>query len=688
MTPITALKGIGEAIASRLDKLGIESVEDVLFHFPLRYQDRTRVLPIGQLRSDLNALIAGRVLSARVAYGRRRTLLVEVGDESGTVQLRFFHFSTAQERSFAQGSEVYAYGECRLARGRPEMIHPEYRFTADRPVPVERCYTPVYPSTEGVQQKNLLKITDQALAWLAQPENRLKELLPPDMREGIGKLSLQEAINLIHRPPAGTDLQSLANGHNPAHRRLAFEELLANMLSLKRLRSEEHRRKAIALKCEGKLFGKLLEQLPFELTAAQKRVIAEVREDIARPRPMMRLAQGDVGSGKTLVAVAALLQAIECGYQAALMAPTEILAEQHASNLRPLMEALGVTMCMVSGRQKAKERSALLRHIRQGAARLVIGTHALFQEAVEFENLSLIVVDEKHRFGVHQRLLLKEKGKEEDCDPHQLIMTATPIPRSLAMVMYADLDYSVIDEMPPGRKPIQTVALSEERRAEVVKRIGEACAQGAQAYWVCTLIEGSETLQCRTAEDSFRHLKKHLPKLRMGLVHGQLHPSKKEEAMQKFKRGEIDVLVATTVVEVGVDVPNASLMVIENAERMGLAQLHQLRGRVGRGERQSACVLVYKPPLSDKAKRRIEILRKSNDGFEIAREDMRLRGPGEIMGTRQTGQMYFRVADLSRDAELVRHVTQIAEEFLLEHPQLSNELIDRWLGRLARYAEV
>lgn len=688
MTPITELKGVGAGIALRLGKLGIESIEDVLFHFPLRYQDRTRVLPIGHLRSDMNALIAGRVISARVAYGRRRTLLVEIGDKTGMVRLRFFHFSNAQEKSFVQGYEVYAYGECRLVRGRPEMVHPEYRFTGGRPVPVEQYYTPVYPSTEGVQQRNMLKITTQALVWLAHPDNKLKELLPPDMHECVRELSLQEAIHLIHRPPAGTDLQSLADGCNPAHRRLAFEEILANMLSLKRLRSEGNHRQAVALKCEGELFRKLRAQLPFELTAAQKRVIAEVHKDIEQPRPMMRLVQGDVGSGKTLVAVAALLQAIECGYQAALMAPTEILSEQHASNLHPLMESLGVAMCVITGRQKAKERSALLRHIRQGVARLVVGTHALFQEAVEFENLSLIVVDEKHRFGVHQRLLLKEKGEGGDCDPHQLIMTATPIPRSLAMVMYADLDYSVIDEMPPGRKPVQTVALSEDRRDEVVKRIGDACTQGTQAYWVCTLIEESETLQCRTVEDSFQYLKKHLPRLRFGLVHGQLYPDKKEEVMRKFKDGDIDVLVATTVVEVGVDVPNASLMVIENAERMGLAQLHQLRGRVGRGEHRSTCVLVYKPPLSEKARKRIEVLRRSNDGFEIAREDMRLRGPGEIMGTRQTGQMCFRVAELSRDAELVAYITRIAENFLLENPQLSNDLIDRWLGHLARYAEV
>ena len=688
MTPVTELKGVGEEVSSRLVKLGIESIEDVLLHFPLRYQDRTRVRTIGDLYPGCEALVTGRVHAARVAYGRRRMLTIAISDATGSMRLRFFHFSIAQYKSFTAGQEVCFYGECRQVKGILEMIHPEYRFTTGQPLPLESYYTPVYPTTEGLHQKSLLKITEQALQWLAHDENRLDELLPPDVDDCVGDFSLQEAICLIHRPPAETDMQALTEGRHPARHRLVFEELLANVLSLKRLRSEEHRRKAAALQCRGELFEKLLGQLSFQPTAAQNRVIDEVRRDIGQPRPMMRLVQGDVGSGKTLVAAAALLQAIECGYQAALMAPTEILAEQHNGNFRALLEPLGVTMCLISGRQKAREREALLRYVRQGVTQLVIGTHALFQEAVEFNRLALIVVDEKHRFGVHQRLLLKQKGEAGDCDPHQLIMTATPIPRSLAMVMYADLDHSVIDEMPPGRKPVRTVALSEKRRSEVIEHVGEACRDGAQVYWICTLIEESESLQCRAAEDSFAHLGERLPDVKLGLVHGQLSSAEKESVMRKFKSGEISVLVATTVVEVGVDVPNASLMVIENAERMGLAQLHQLRGRVGRGAQQSTCVLVYSPPLSEKAARRIEVLRQSNDGFEIARDDMRMRGPGEIMGTRQTGQMCFRVANLGQDTELLQKVTQLAGGFLRDNPELSAKLIDRWLGRLARYAEV
>ena len=687
MVPITELKGIGSDTAERLAKLGIESIEDVLFHFPLRYQDRTRVRQISEIRPGIEAIVAGRVYSARVIYGRRRTLIVEMGDSTGVLQLRFFHFSTAQQKSFAPEQELYVYGECRRVRGKLEMIHPEYRFTGGRPVPVADYYTPIYPTTDGLHQKSFLKITTQALNWLTEPEHQLEELLPLDIDESLGELSLQKSIELIHRPPIGTDLETLVEGQHPARQRLVFEELLANMLSLKRLRHQDDERKAVALKCKGEMFEKLLKQLPFEPTEAQKRVIAEVRRDIQQTKPMMRLVQGDVGCGKTLVAIATVLQAIECGYQAALMAPTEILAEQHASNFRSAMETLGIKTCLLSGRQKAREKEAVLRYIRQGITQLVIGTHALFQETVEFHNLGLIVIDEKHRFGVKQRMLLKEKGME-GCEPHQLIMTATPIPRSLAMVMYADLDHSVIDEMPPGRKPVQTVAISDQRRDEVIDRIGEVCTQGAQAYWICTLIEESESLQCRAAEDSFKYLKKVLPNLSLGLVHGQLDSAEKEAVMTQFKNGEIDVLVATTVVEVGVDVSNASLMVIENAERMGLAQLHQLRGRVGRGAQQSTCVLVYKPPLSDKATQRIEILRKSNDGFEIAQEDMKLRGPGEIMGTRQTGQQYFRVANLARDGKVLQRINKMVEPFLLNNPEISTKLIDRWLGYLTRYGEV
>ena len=690
---VTELKGVGPGVAARLEKLGLHSIEDLLFHFPLRYQDKTRVVPIGGLTPGQPALIEGRVESAQVAYTGRRVLVVRVSDQSGWLQLRFFHFSMAQKAGFKPGQKLYAYGEVRAARAALEIIHPEYRLIGDaQSALTEAHYTPVYPTTEGLHQKSLRRLTQAAVEWLRKPGNELEELLPDEwadqLADDAGAISTQEAICLFHKPPAGTDLAALTEGRHPARKRLVFEELLANILSLKRLRAKHRRYKAEALVCEGRLFEKLVAGLPFTLTGAQNKVIGEILEDVRGSSPMMRLVQGDVGSGKTVVATAALLQAIESGFQAALMAPTEILAEQHFNNLREWLEPLGVRVCVVSARQKARARQAALRQIRQGQAQLVTGTHALFQEAVDFSRLALIVVDEQHRFGVHQRLLLKEKGAHGDFQPHQLIMTATPIPRSLAMTMYADLDYSVIDALPPGRKRIKTVALPEQRRDEVIERLHESCRNGVQAYWVCPLIEESESLQCRAAEESHRYLSGVMPGFKLGLIHGNLGGDEKESVMRAFKGGEINVLVATTVIEVGVDVPNATLMIIDNAERLGLAQLHQLRGRVGRGERQSTCVLIYSPPLSEKAARRIGIMRKSSDGFEIAAEDMRLRGPGEILGTRQAGQIHFRVADLSQDAGQIQQVLKMADDFAGQYPRHAEKMIERWLGRFSRYAEV
>jgi len=625
---VTELKGVGPGTAARLEKLGLHTVEDLLFHFPLRYQDKTRIAPIGGLAPGQTALIEGCVESAQIAYTGRRVLVVRVSDASGQLQLRFFHFSMAQQAGFRPGQKLCAYGEVRAARAALEIIHPEYRLLADdRQTPTDAHYTPVYPATEGLHQKSLRKLTQAAIEWFGQPGNGLEELLPAEctqqLGDGAAAISAQQAIGLLHKPPAGTDLAALTEGRHPARKRLVFEELLANILSLKRLRAKSRRHKAEALACEGRLFARLVKSLPFTLTGAQDKVIGD-----------------------------------------------------------------GVRVCIVSARQKARTRQAVLRQIRQGQAQLVTGTHALFQEAVEFSNLALIVVDEQHRFGVHQRLLLKEKGARGDCRPHQLIMTATPIPRSLAMTMYADLDYSVIDALPPGRKQIKTVALPEQRRDEVIERLHESCRDGVQAYWVCPLIEESESLQCRAAEESHRYLSGVMPGFRLGLIHGNLGGDEKESVMRAFKAGDIHVLVATTVIEVGVDVPNATLMIIDNAERLGLAQLHQLRGRVGRGERQSTCVLLYAPPLSEKAARRIGVMRKSGDGFEIAAEDMRLRGPGEILGTRQAGQIHFRVADLSQDAGQIRQVLQVADGFLERHPQRADKLIERWLGRFSRYAEV
>lgn len=688
MTALTVLPGIGSVAEASLNKLDINCVEDLLFHFPLRYKDKTRIKHIAALNIGDEALIEGVLESARVAYEGRRVLIAVVRDASaGIIQIRFFHFSQRQMFFFKPGARLYVYGEVRRARkGGYEMVHPEYRFIKDHEqVPVQSFYTPVYPTTAGLKQASLYRYIDKALQWLSDSPDFLEELLPSEWTHDI---SLTDAIRLIHHPPLHTDLDALINGDHVARRRLAFEELLANIASLRKLRLQNRVEKAANLEGKDFLSKRLLSELPFDLTSAQKRVIQEITDDLSKSEAMMRLVQGDVGSGKTIVAVVAMLKAVSAGYQAAMMAPTEILAEQHYTNLREMLQPLEVRICMLSGTQKASEKRSILRHIRHGVAQIVIGTHALFQETVSFHKLMLIVVDEQHRFGVHQRLLLKQKGEQRDYQPHQLIMTATPIPRSLAMTMYADLDYSVIDTLPPGRQEIKTVAVPDERRNEVVERVHLACRQGSQVYWVCTLIEESKTLRYQAAENSFEFLKAAMPEIEIGLVHGGMDSQTKEQTMQAFREQRIKLLVATTVIEVGVDVPNATLIVIENAERLGLAQLHQLRGRVGRGEKQSACVLIYHPPLSENAEARIKVMRKTNDGFEIAKEDMRQRGPGEILGTRQTGQTYFRVADLTRDRELLKKTYTVADCLLKQSPEVVDKLIDRWLGQSIHYADV
>ena len=688
MTALTALRGIGSVAEASLNKLGINCIEDLLFHFPLRYKDKTRIKRIDELRIGEEALIEGVLESARVAFEGRRVLIAVVRDTSGaTMQFRFFHFSERQRFFFKPGARLYAYGEVRLARKvRYEMIHPEYRFIKDHePVPVQSFYTPVYPTTADLKQASLYRYIDKSLQWLSDSPDFLEELLPTEWAYDI---SLADAIALIHRPPPDTDLNALLEGDHVARQRLAFEELLANVVSLKKMRLQNRVERAVNLEGEDLLFKRLLSLLPFDLTAAQQRVVAEITEDLSKSEAMMRLVQGDVGSGKTIVAVAAMLKAVSAGYQAAMMVPTEILAEQHYTNLRTILEPLEVRISLLLGNQKVSDKRAILGHIRKGVSQIIIGTHALFQEAVSFDKLAIIVVDEQHRFGVHQRLLLKQKGEHRDYQPHQLIMTATPIPRSLAMTMYADLDYSVIDTLPPGRQEIKTVAVSDERRAEVVKRVHLACRQGSQVYWVCTLIGESKTLRYQAAENSYEFLKAAMPDIEIGLVHGGMKAQIKEQAMQAFREQRSQLLVATTVIEVGVDVPNATLMVIENAERLGLAQLHQLRGRVGRGEKQSTCVLIYHPPLSENAEARIKVMRRTNDGFEIAKEDLRQRGSGEILGTRQTGQTYFKVADLTRDRELLKKTYTFADHLLKQSPETVDKLIDRWLGQSIHYADV
>ncbi|TVR59567.1 MAG: ATP-dependent DNA helicase RecG [Candidatus Competibacteraceae bacterium] len=686
---LTTLKGVGPKLAERLHRLGLRTVEDVLLHLPLRYQDRTRVIPIGQLRPGEEAQIEAEITRAEVTTRGRRFLLCHLSDGAGALTLRFFHFSPAQEQLFGQpGARLRCFGEVRSGyTGGLEMIHPECRRIDPDSPPVTDRLTPVYPTTAGLQQFTLRGLAEQALALL-DTATLLPELLPQALRARLHLMSIAEAVRGLHQPPADTALAELDSGRHPARRRLAFEELLAHQLSLRRLRARVRRQAAPPLAGEGGLSGRFMERLPFTLTGAQRRVLAEIGTDLAQPRPMLRLLQGDVGSGKTVVAAAAALRAVETGAQAALMAPTELLAEQHYRNFRDWLEPLGVEVAWLTGRLTGRARRTLLERLASSAVHVAVGTHALFQDAVVFAELALAIVDEQHRFGVHQRLALREKGQRGGRCPHQLIMTATPIPRTLAMSAYADLDTSIIDELPPGRRPVKTVVVPDSRRDEVSARIRQACRAGRQAYWVCPLIDESEALQCQAAVVTAEQLTALLPELRVGLVHGRLPAAAKEAVMAAFKAGALDLLVATTVIEVGVDVPNASLMIIENAERLGLAQLHQLRGRVGRGTMESSCVLLYRPPLSQVAHARLGVLRQCHDGFEIARRDLELRGPGEVLGTRQTGEQTLRIADLLRDQDLLNAVRHTADELLRDHPETVEPLIRRWIGGGARYGEV
>lgn len=685
-SPVSLLKGVGPKTVERLARLGVHSVQDVLFHLPLRYQDRTRVVPIGSLRSGDQAVIEGEVELADVRLGRRRSLLVRLADGTGVVTLRFFHFNSAQQQILSRGTRLRCFGEVRNGPTSYELVHPEYRrIGSDDPAEVEEALTPIYPTTEGMHQLSWRDLTDKALALLG-PGGGLDELLPDGILAEYHLPPLPDALRLLHRPPPSVSLALLSDGGHPAQRRLAFEELLAHQLSLRLLRRRQRRHGAPVLRGSGELVAALRASLPFDLTVAQTRVLDEIVVDLRRGHPMLRLVQGDVGSGKTVVAALAALHAVEAGCQVAMMAPTELLAEQHRNNLHAWIEPLGLTLGWLSGRHKGKRRAALLEQLAEGGIQVLVGTHALFQEDVRFARLGLVIVDEQHRFGVHQRLALREKG--DGMTPHQLIMTATPIPRTLAMTAYADLDLSVIDELPPGRTPVRTVMIADARRDEITARVAAACAHGRQAYWVCTLIEESEALQCQAAEDTALALTAALPEVRVGLVHGRMKADDKAAVMAAFKAGTIDLLVATTVIEVGVDVPNASLMIIENAERLGLAQLHQLRGRVGRGRTESHCVLMYRPPLGPLARERLAVLRASTDGFVIAQKDLEIRGPGEVLGTRQTGEMQFRIADLVRDQELIPVVQQLAERLLGEYPQVCTPLIQRWIGAKGVYAGV
>ncbi len=686
LAPVGALPGVGPALVAALARLGLERVQDLWFHLPLRYEDKTRVTPLADLRAGDRAQVEGGVEAVERGFRHRPQLKVAIGDAGQhTLLLRFFHFNRAQAEQLRPGVRLLCYGEVRYGAQGLEMVHPHYqRIDGDDAPVVEALLSPVYTTTEGLGQKRLAGVIGKALAQL--PPAAQLELIPSDLADAHGLTSLRDALLYVHRPPPEAHLGQLMLGRHPAQQRLAFEELLTQHLSLKRLRAAVRRRRAPGLGGDGALRRQLLASLAFDLTAAQQRVGAEIARDLQQSRPMLRLVQGDVGSGKTVVAALAALAAVESGYQVALMAPTELLAEQHLHNFRHWLQPLGIEVEWLAGKVTGKARLLARSRVAAGAP-VVIGTHALMQEGVAFARLGLVIVDEQHRFGVQQRLALHDKGADAAGSevPHQLVLTATPIPRTLAMSAYADLDVSSIDELPPGRTPVQTIAISNARRLEVIERIRVACAEGRQVYWVCTLIEESEQLRAQAAEVVHAELAAALAGCRIGLIHGRMKPKEKQLVMDAFKAGQLPVLVATTVIEVGVDVPNASVMVIENSERLGLAQLHQLRGRVGRGAVASNCVLLYQPPLGQLARQRLQVMRDTGDGFRIAEKDLELRGPGEVLGTRQTGQLSFRIADLTRDAHLLPAVQQVGESLLAGHPLLAERLIERWIGTAARY---
>ena len=714
----------------RFAKRSLLTLNDLLFHLPIRYQDKTRVVPISSLRIGDSALVTGELTQCKTHFARRAVLSCEISDGSGVVSLRFFHFNKQQvaglTRALEQGKWLKCFGEIKRGRQSLEITHPEYRIIDQhQPIQVDETLTPVYPTTEGLSQLALRNAIGQVIEHLkaqqAQQDGVCKDrlcieqvpdFLPASIRRELQLPSLLQALLYLHAPPPDCPVFELVEGNDPYRQSLVFEELLAHQLSMKRAYQRQAQHYAYPLSFASRQSGqqqysrRFLEQLPFKLTHAQSRVVAQIASDVSQSHPMQRLVQGDVGSGKTVVAALAALYAIENGFQAALMAPTELLAEQHRNNFEQWLEPMGLSVAWLSGKSKVKQRREALKSIADGSAQMIIGTHALFQAEVVFHHLGLVIIDEQHRFGVHQRLALLQKGqelqpnkesqpnkdKESQPDkafyPHQLIMTATPIPRTLAMTAYADLDCSVIDELPPGRTPVETVVLGEQRRDDILQRVHQACLNGRQAYWVCTLIEESELLQCQAAEQTYELLCSQLPDISIGLVHGRMKGDEKKAVMQSFKQGDILLLIATTVIEVGVDVPNASLMIIENAERLGLSQLHQLRGRVGRGSQSSACVLMYGSPLSKNGKARLMTLRETSDGFEVARKDLALRGPGEVLGTRQTGLAEMKIADIIRDQHLIPKINEVAQTIISDYPEAVDSLINRWIGKNRDYQNV
>lgn len=681
--PVETLKGVGAKVAEKLSQLSIFNLEDLLFHLPYKYQDRSKVVPIGSLLHGQTAQIFGVVEGADIVFGKRRSLVCKISDSTGIMDIRLFYFSMSQKKQFVRGQYVQCYGQVSNSGRSISMIHPEIKYLKDNSSPIlNDRLTAVYGTTDGLQQRTFQSLMSQVVNKI-NPTN-IKELLPQKLLKQLNFPPLSDALKLLHQPPVGIALQDIQNGEHPLVQRLAFEELMAHHLSLLKLKQKQQSYASFPIKSQLQKRQAFEESLPFSLTGAQKRVNQEVSQGLSYNFPMMRLVQGDVGCGKTLIAAFAAFDVVHNGHQTVVMAPTELLAEQHYHAFCNWFEPLGIDICILVSSLAAKQKKENLAKIADGKSQIIIGTHAVFQTQVAFAQLALVIIDEQHRFGVEQRKMLLEKGTQSEGGnvfrPHQLVMTATPIPRTLAQTTYADLDLSIIDELPPGRKAIETSVICDTQRAKVVERIKHACsADKRQVYWVCTLIDESEELACQAAEVTFKELQEQLHPLNVGLIHGRLKSIEKNQIMQSFKNGKLDLLVATTVIEVGVDVPNASLMIIENPERLGLSQLHQLRGRVGRGEKQSFCILMYRSPLSQNAKQRLNVMRETNDGFIIAEKDLEIRGAGEVLGTRQTGEVLFRFADLMRDRGLLPQIQKNAETIARHHPELLPDLFSRWV---------
>lgn len=682
-----SLAGVGPTLAAKLAKCGVLTVQDLLFHLPYRYQDRTRVTPIQDLRSNDWCVIAGHVCKTEIKTGKKMMLNCYVEDKTGIVKLRFFHFNKQQINALNNSNMIHVFGEVREFNNNLEMIHPEYQLLDHASeCQVDETLTPIYPTTQGLTQTRLRQLVNIALKNCEAELDQLEWMNQKQLQDN-NFYNLGDAIKLLHNPPPDTSLHSLEIGEHPALKRLVFDELLAQRLSMQFARQSRSELHSPEIPAENDISTRFLASLPFTLTNAQQRVSTEISHDLMQTKPMLRLVQGDVGAGKTVIAALAALQAIAHGYQVAFMAPTDLLSEQHVTNLKYWLEPLGINVMRLSGKMKTAQRRLVLTALLDNSCQLIIGTHALFQNEVEFARLGLVIIDEQHRFGVEQRLLLQQKGQQDQLIPHQLLMTATPIPRTLSMTHFAHLDISVIDELPPGRTPITTAVLSQDKRESIIARLQAAIANGRQAYWVCTLIEESEKLQCVAATDTAQTLQEQLTSVRVGLVHGRMKALEKEATMAAFKSGEIDLLVATTVIEVGVDVPNASLMIIENAERLGLSQLHQLRGRVGRGTTQSHCLLLYQSPLSYHGTERLKVMRSTNDGFIISEKDLELRGAGELLGTRQTGYRQFKLANLQRDKALLALLPPFARQLVQETPEIARTITQRWLGNFEQFLQ-